>query len=175
MRHTFGTLVGQVRCHGEGIAIGHASFETRTDSEHLRRFAVGGRRGRCGVVAVARRPSRRISERRHAGHWDGWSGVGEAREKCHQKCHQLQSILVNLRQLENMTRLWRRARRTKKPRQNPWSCGVCSARPRGLEPPTTGSTVRYSNQLSYGPFRETLNYICTRACRKAGLSPPPNS
>jgi len=25
------------------------------------------------------------------------------------------------------------------------------ARPRGLEPPTTGSTVRYSNQLSYGP------------------------
>ena len=26
-----------------------------------------------------------------------------------------------------------------------------TARPRGLEPPTTGSTVRYSNQLSYGP------------------------
>ena len=29
------------------------------------------------------------------------------------------------------------------------------ARPRGLEPPTTGSTVRYSNQLSYGPSDST--------------------
>ena len=33
------------------------------------------------------------------------------------------------------------------------------ARATGLEPATTGSTVRYSNQLSYGPFlRETDNY-----------------
>lgn len=29
--------------------------------------------------------------------------------------------------------------------------GACVARRRGLEPPTSGSTVRYSNQLSYGP------------------------
>ena len=28
---------------------------------------------------------------------------------------------------------------------------LSSARARGLEPPTTGSTVRYSNQLSYAP------------------------
>ena len=27
-----------------------------------------------------------------------------------------------------------------------------AARPTGLEPATTGSTVRYSNQLSYGPL-----------------------
>ena len=32
-------------------------------------------------------------------------------------------------------------------------CGLTAyeARARGLEPPTTGSTVRYSNQLSYAP------------------------
>ena len=31
------------------------------------------------------------------------------------------------------------------------NAGVYQARPTGLEPATTGSTVRYSNQLSYGP------------------------
>ena len=31
------------------------------------------------------------------------------------------------------------------------TCGYLSARATGLEPATTGSTVRYSNQLSYAP------------------------
>src|SRR5437762_11154235 len=31
------------------------------------------------------------------------------------------------------------------------ACGLNKARPTGIEPATTGSTVRYSNQLSYGP------------------------
>ncbi len=30
---------------------------------------------------------------------------------------------------------------------------LLSARPTGLEPATSGSTVRCSNQLSYGPWR----------------------
>src|SRR5437773_4913221 len=35
---------------------------------------------------------------------------------------------------------------------NPFVCGYfCLARATGLEPATTGSTVRYSNQLSYAP------------------------
>ena len=38
-----------------------------------------------------------------------------------------------------------------KPEETLISSGFHSARPTGLEPATTGSTVRYSNQLSYGP------------------------
>jgi hypothetical protein len=37
-----------------------------------------------------------------------------------------------------------------------------SARATGLEPATTGSTVRYSNQLSYAPVAEFLNVFVTR-------------
>ena len=37
------------------------------------------------------------------------------------------------------------------------------ARPTGLEPATTGSTVRYSNQLSYGPWMS--NSRAARCCR----------
>ena len=51
------------------------------------------------------------------------------------------------------------------------NAGVCQARPTGLEPATTGSTVRYSNQLSYGPnFREfeRVDYIGGYGGRKAG-------
>ena len=33
------------------------------------------------------------------------------------------------------------------------------ARPTGLEPATTGSTVRYSNQLSYGPLKREFNRL----------------
>ena len=52
------------------------------------------------------------------------------------------------------------------------------ARTRGLEPPTTGSTVRYSNQLSYGPklsagraprdarFSAELVYIVSPSCQR---------
>ena len=35
--------------------------------------------------------------------------------------------------------------------RKPLFCMVLKARPTGLEPATPGSTVRYSNQLSYGP------------------------
>jgi hypothetical protein len=37
------------------------------------------------------------------------------------------------------------------PKAEMTACGLNVARPTGLEPATTGSTVRYSNQLSYGP------------------------
>lgn len=57
----------------------------------------------------------------------------------------------------------------------------CSARPTGLEPATTGSTVRYSNQLSYGPSRRLSEsrILSKRASiashpipsKRAGLSP----
>jgi hypothetical protein len=45
-------------------------------------------------------------------------------------------------------RFRRRIKRPQKPQRFP---GSSPARPTGLEPATTGSTVRYSNQLSYGP------------------------
>src|SRR3990172_9044700 len=38
---------------------------------------------------------------------------------------------------------------------------VSQARPTGLEPATPGSTVRYSNQLSYGPKRLFSNALLT--------------
>src|SRR6476620_3245719 len=37
--------------------------------------------------------------------------------------------------------------------------GYSPARPTGLEPATTGSTVRYSNQLSYGPSIRCVSRI----------------
>lgn len=51
------------------------------------------------------------------------------------------------------------------------SCGYLQARPTGLEPATTGSTVRYSNQLSYGPsiWRLYRFYRETRALQGNGF------
>ena len=67
-----------------------------------------------------------------------------------------------------------------KTQENPGETGVFlkkrQARPTGLEPATTGSTVQYSNQLSYGPrvdgsaaisCWETLNYNYLLGGRKA--------
>src|SRR5207244_3845635 len=45
--------------------------------------------------------------------------------------------------------------------RNSLSCGYIQARATGLEPATTGSTVRYSNQLSYAPkILSILNLCC---------------
>src|SRR5437870_4351970 len=54
----------------------------------------------------------------------------------------------------------------------PFACGYFrSARATGLEPATTGSTVRYSNQLSYAPKVFPVNQLgsCTRALRPPAL------
>src|SRR3990167_10059800 len=47
-----------------------------------------------------------------------------------------------------------------------------SARPTGLEPATTGSTVQYSNQLSYGPKGSTRPEIIPRKCCIASPGDP---
>ena len=46
------------------------------------------------------------------------------------------------------------------------SIPIRKARPTGLEPATTGSTVRYSNQLSYGPQLRVSNYNTLSLCCK---------
>ena len=52
---------------------------------------------------------------------------------------------------------------------------IKSARPRGLEPPTTGSTVRYSNQLSYGPSRKGRAELYIARIDSQGGSPSLNA
>src|SRR6185503_3767269 len=43
---------------------------------------------------------------------------------------------------------------------------------RGFEPPTTGITIRYSNQLSYAHHNEPeLSHTALRMARPAGLEP----
>ncbi len=60
------------------------------------------------------------------------------------------SVLKLAAQRPPSGQLGRRTRRIKNPQLSA-ECGFTQARRTGLEPATTGSTVRYSNQLSYRP------------------------